>query len=168
MKKLILLFIPLLIMISCNDDPPSSTPVYDPEMTADISGEIEILFESQTFVTEASDSGRYVVQLASPMETDSLKYYMTLYIYFKNSEISGVFPIIDIDEKKQNEDVDYAIATFSTFLDGKARETYISKSGSVNITSIIGSRITGSYNFEAESTEGLKVKADNGVLDIYN
>lgn len=160
MKILFLIAIFVLIGTNCSESPTVAPPT-NPNVTASVTGAVEIEYAGTGIVTTRIFEGWYTLQLPSSGKISNTRYSMGIYIFYVGGqEKSGTFPFVE-NPTTLNED--HAFATFE--IGESNRKIFKSISGSVKIDTIVGTGVAGSFSFVArDSTTGDTVVVSNGRI----
>jgi hypothetical protein len=163
MKTLSLIVAFVLIIGSGCSEQPSVAPPTNPNVTANVTGAVEIGYAGTGRVTTAVVSGWYTLQLPSSGIISNTRYSVGIFIFYAGGqEKSGTFQFVENPTTLQE---DHAFATFE--IGESNRKIFKSISGSVKIDTIVGTRVSGSFSFVARHPEsGDTVVVSNGRINF--
>ncbi len=152
-----------ITLITCRNTDQPIIPTYDPEIIVDISGDINLKYEAQGWVTISSDEK--AIFFGSSAEIQKKKYGFALAIFFKDTIQIGTYVFANAKNKP---DTTYAVAAFE-YGSGSDKKTFISQTGEIVITDLTGTKLFGSFNFIATNDDStLHITANNGILQALH
>ena len=163
MKRLIYLLILIVgILPSCNNEDTTSPNTSVANIIAEVTGAVAVKYTGAGVVTTATLSNALVLSLGTSAKIDNKKYMLGVYIFFKDfQDKTGVFRFTDREGVIAG---DYAVGTFDVG-EGNNKKTFVSDSGQVEITQLVGTSVRGSFYFRAkEKTTGEIIEVKNGII----
>lgn len=162
MKTLFLIAVFILVGASCSEQP-SVAPPTNPNVTANVTGAVEIGYSGTGRVTTGIVNGWYTLQLPSSGVISNTRYSVGIFIFYAGGqEKSGTF---QFTEKPTTLQEDHAFGTFE--IGEKNRKVFNSISGYVKIDTIVGTNVFGSFSFVARDPEsGDTVVLSNGRINF--
>jgi|DewCreStandDraft_4_1066084.scaffolds.fasta_scaffold00138_12 hypothetical protein len=135
-----------------------------PNITAIIVGGISLNYKAPGPMPYYSMSDKYKqLILTSGVKYQGQYYAIGVYIFFLDKvEKTGTFHFTNKEDGQQS---DFAVGVFQIGDDSK--RLFISDSGNVTISKIVGAKITGTFNFYATEQNGVgKIEVLRGTLDF--
>lgn len=153
----------LLFIISCNDTtaPPKNLPK---EITAVISGTVNITFESAAFISLIDLQDRKQVVYSGPSKINNTDYGLVISLFFFDKIVkTGTYNFVRNSTGITN---DYAVGAFTIGKDANKRE-FISDSGTITITEIHDYSMQASFNFVvSEQGTSNTISVKNGIINV--
>lgn len=166
MKRLVYLLLSItILMITTNcQEEEINTPVSLANITAVISGAINLEYSGSGIVTTSNVSNALVLNLGTSTKKDNKLYMLGIFILYKDfTEKIGTFKFASQDGVFPG---DFAIGTFD-ISEGNNKKQFISDSGTVEITELHGRTVRGTFYFRAkEKTTGEVVEVKNGIISF--
>lgn len=162
MKTLFLIAVFILVVASCSEQS-SVAPPTNPNITANVTGAVEIGYSGTGRVTTATVKEWYTLQLPSSGVISNTRYSIGIFIFYAGGqEKSGTFQFIENPTTLQE---DHAFGTFE--IGESNRKVFKSISGFVKIDTIVGTSVVGSFSFVAHDPEsGDTVVVSNGRINF--
>jgi hypothetical protein len=151
-------------LLSCSDD--GTEPVIPKtEITAKISGYINLDYVSSGFFTSTTGNGKYIINAAGTMTGDTNYKFLIALVYPSQTTTPGLFRAVT-DPFDHTETVAYAQFTIER---KDSSKVFIADSGYVDIREIDKRNMKGSFIFYTTEKNGTaKLNIENGILDIFN
>jgi hypothetical protein len=152
------------LLLSCSDD--GTEPVVPKtEITAKISGYLNLDYVSSGFFTSTTGNGKYIINAAGTMSGDTNYKFLIALVYPDQATKPGLFQVVT-DPFDHTETVVYAQFTIER---KDSSIVFVADSGIVDIKEIDKRMIKGNFAFFTTEKNGTgKLKIENGILDIFN
>ena len=157
--RIFLFFVSFLFFIACSKNEGPVIPPFDPEIVAEIHGAEVIHYEAQGTVG-TSANGKEII-FGSTSVINNIRYGLAMTFIFKDKPKTGTLTIAN---KSNAPDSDYAVAAFTVGEDVNSK-VYISYSGSATLTNIQGTKLYGSFIFNARNEKSpAEIQVSQGIL----
>lgn len=154
-----IIILSIVLISSCDNNEPPVQPPYEPEIIVEISGDENLKYEAQGWVTQSLD--KKSLYFSSTATINKNKCGLVILVNYKDSIQIGRFVFAN---SKTKPDTTYAIAAFEIEKD-KKKTTYFSHTGEITITDVSGTKFFATFQFAASDNDSLKhITAKSGIL----
>lgn len=163
MKRLFYFIFSFIVILGCQEEQ-VNTPVSLANITAVISGAINLEYSGSGIVTTSTVSNALVLNLGTSTKVNNQLCMLGIFILYKDyTEKIGTFKFAHQDGVVAG---DFAIGSFDIG-EGNNKKQFISDSGEVEITELHGRTVRGTFYFRArEKTTGEVIEVKNGVISF--
>ncbi len=164
-KKYLLniLILSITFISGCNQKESPIQPPYEPEIIAYISGEFDLKYEAQGWVTQSLD--KKSLFFSSIAKINQYKCGLAFLVNFKDSIQTGTYVFANSNTKP---DTTYAVAAFEIEKDD-FKITFFSHSGLIQIKDVSGTKFFADFQFSASDNDSLKyITVKNGILQALH